>query len=409
MIRSPPSPPSDAIGCPHCGLVQHSPETSAGSVLECVRCGHTLGAPAAAGIDVSLAFTAAALVLMLPSALAPLMSLASFGVQRRTWLRTGVEALWNDGFTSLATVVFFFSMVIPFVYLGLMVYVLGAVRLGVPAPLGKLFRWAGELRPWAMIEVYLVGCCVAYTRLQDVGEVRIGLGGWCLMAATFAVLLATVTLDEDAVWAALPFRDEPARSRRTLRCDTCGLLLDAKYEHSECRRCGARVHRRKAATIQRTLALVIAGFLLYLPANVLPVLSIERFGRLEPNTIMSGVRELINLGLWPLAILVFAASILIPLAKLCGLSLMLLMTHLRSRRWLVGRTQLYRFIDFIGRWSSIDLFMISILVALVQFGNLTRVRPQGGAVAFAAVVVITMLASRCFDPRVMWDATERTA
>jgi paraquat-inducible protein A len=85
------------------------------------------------------------------------------------------------------------------------------------------------------------------------------------------------------------------------------------------------------------------------------------------------------------------------------------MTHLRSQRWLVGRTQLYRFIDFIGRWSSIDLFMISILVALVQFGNLTRVRPESGAVAFAAVVVITMLASRCFDPRVMWDVVERPA
>jgi paraquat-inducible protein A len=409
MIRSPPSPPPDAIGCPHCGLLQHVPEATRGSVLECVRCSHTLSAPATAGIDLSLAFSAAALVLMLPAALAPLMSLASFGVQRRSWLPTGVEALWKDGFGSLATVVFFFSIVIPFVYLGLMVYVLGAVRLGISASLGKLFRWAGELRPWAMIEVYLVGCCVAYTRLQDVGEVHIGLGGWCLMAATFAVLLAAVTLDEDAVWAALSVHDKPSRARRTLRCDTCGLLLDAKCEHSECLRCGARVHRRKPGTIQRTLALVIAGFLLYLPANVLPVLSVERFGRVEPNTILSGVHELITLGLWPLGILVFAASILIPLAKLCGLSLMLLMTHWRSRRWLVGRTQLYRFIDFIGRWSSIDLFMISILVAMVQFGNLTRVRPQGGAVAFAAVVIVTMLASRCFDPRVMWDATERKA
>jgi paraquat-inducible protein A len=409
MIRSLPPPPSDAIGCPHCGLLQRVPDTASGTVLECIRCGHTLSAPVAAGVDRSLAFTAAALVLMLPSALSPLMSLSSFGVQRRDWLPTGVEALWNDGFASLATVVFFFSIVIPFVYLGLMVYVLGAVRLDISAPLGRLFRWAGELRPWAMIEVYLVGCCVAYTRLQDVGEVHIGLGGWCLMGATFAVLLATVTLDEDAVWTALSIADEPVRPRRTLRCDTCGLLLDVKYEHSECPRCGAMVYRRKPATMQRTGALVVAGFLLYLPANILPVLSIERFGRVEPNTILSGVHELITLGLWPLAVLVFAASILIPLAKLCGLSLMLLMTHLQSKRWLVGRTQLYRFIDFIGRWSSIDLFMISILVALVQFGNLTRVRPQGGAVAFAAVVVVTMLASRCFDPRVMWDATERAA
>jgi paraquat-inducible protein A len=140
-----------------------------------------------------------------------------------------------------------------------------------------------------------------------------------------------------------------------------------------------------------------------LPANALPVLSIERFGHEDPNTIIGGVHELITSGLWPLAAVVFTASILVPLMKLFGLSLMLVLTRWRSHRWLIGRTRLYRFIDFIGRWSNIDLFMISILVALVQFGTLTRVRPEAGALAFAAVVVVTMIASRCFDPRVMWD------
>jgi paraquat-inducible protein A len=155
--------------------------------------------------------------------------------------------------------------------------------------------------------------------------------------------------------------------------------------------------------MRRTLALVIAGFLLYLPANLLPVLSIERFGHEDPNTIIGGVHELITSGLWPLATIVFTASVLVPLMKLFGLSLMLVLTRWRSRRWLIGRTRIYRFIDFVGRWSNIDLFMISILVALVQFGALTRVRPEAGALAFAAVVVVTMIASRCFDPRVMWD------
>jgi len=387
-------------------LVQILPPASRGSIVECARCGNSLGRSVAGSIEVPLAFSASALVLLVPSALAPLMSLVSFGTQRSNWLPSGVEALWRDGFLSLASIVCLFSVALPFLYLTLMVCVLGGVRLGSSARLGKLFRWAGQLRPWAMIEVYLVGCCVAYTRLQDVGTVHIDLGGWCLMAATFSVLLATVTLDEAAVWDALPGRVAPMRSRRALTCDACGLLLDADRERSGCPRCGARLHRRKPRTLERTLALVVAGFLLYVPANVFPVLSIERFGRNEPNTILSGVRELIASDLWPLAALVFSASIVVPLVKLCGLSLMLLLTHRRSQRWLVGRTYLYRFIDFIGRWSSIDLFMISILVALVQFGNLTRVRPEAGAVAFAAVVVVTMLASRCFDPRVMWDATE---
>src|SRR4029077_13558664 len=127
-------------------------------------------------------------------------------------------------------------------------------------------------------------------------------------------------------------------------------------------------------------------YLLYLPANLLPVLSIDRFGRVEPNTILGGVRELIENRLWPLAIVVFTASIVVPLMKLLGLSMMLILTQMHSDRLLVLRTRLYRLIDLIGRWSNIDLFMISLLAALVQFGNLTTVRPRPGAIAFAAVI-----------------------
>jgi len=338
------------------------------------------------------------------------MSLISFGVQRRNWLPTGAEALWADGFAPLATAVFLFSVAVPMIYLGLMVCVLGGIRMGRTEGLGRLFRWAGELRPWAMVEVYLVGCCVAYTRLQDVGYVHIDAGGWCLIAATVAVQLAAVTLDERQVWEHLPappLAGPESAGRgpsRAVTCGKCDLLLDASHDRAECPRCGARVHRRKPDTLRRTLALVVTGFVLYIPANVLPVLTIERFGRDQPNTILSGVRELVSAGLWPLALVVFVASIVVPLMKLLGLSLMLVMTHRGSTRGLIGRTRLYQVIDFIGRWSSIDLFMISILVALVQFGSLTRVQPEGGALAFAAVVIVTMFASRCFDPRVMWDA-----
>lgn len=400
---------SATIGCSDCGLVQVASPPAQGCILECVRCANGLRRSEYGGIEMPLAFAVSALVLMWPAVLAPLMSVASFGTERSNWLPSGVEALWSDGYASLASLVGLCSIAIPFIYMTLMVTVLTGIRFTNAPPLGRLFKWAGWLRPWAMIEVYLVGCCIAYTRLQDVGTVRIDMGGWCLLAASSAALLATVTLDEASVWSAMPVRVAPIRSRRTMTCEACGLLLDADREHSRCPRCAARLHRRKPASLQRTLALVIAGFLLYVPANLLPVLSIERFGRDEPNTILSGVRELVAADLWPLAAVVFAASILVPLMKLCGLSLMLVLTHCRSSRWLLARTYVYRVIEFVGRWSSIDLFMISILVAVVQFGNLTRIRPEPGAVAFAAVVIVTMLASRCFDPRVMWDATDGAA
>jgi paraquat-inducible protein A len=402
-------PAAELIGCADCGLVQLLPPVPPDAIAECVRCKRGFAPPARGSLDSALALTLAALLLLLPATLLPLMQVSSFGVQHINTLPTGVVALWNDGFASLSAVVFVFSIAIPFAYLALMICVLGGIRMRADAPLGKLFRWTAALRPWVMIEVYLVGCCVAYTRLQSVGSVSIGAGGWCLLAATLAAVLASLRLDEQSVWDALPPRNSASAPQQPIGCQTCELLIDAAHEHSDCPRCGATVRRRKPDAIARTLALVIAGLLLYLPANLLPVLSIERFGHEDPSTIIGGVHELIVDGLWPLAIIVFTASVVVPLVKLFGLTLMLVMTRRRSRRWLVGRTRIYRFIDRIGRWSNIDLFMISILAALVRFGALTTVRPESGAIAFAAVVVITMTASRSFDARVMWDVSGEPA
>ncbi len=164
------------------------------------------------------------------------------------------------------------------------------------------------------------------------------------------------------------------------------------------------LHQRKPFALDRTAALVIAGYVLLLPANLLPILTIEQLGKTTPNTILRGIRELVRADLWPLAILVFTASFIVPLLKLFGLTWMLFATHWHSEHYLVGRTRFYRFIDLIGRWSNIDVFMLSILVALVQFGALSEVRAGYGALAFASVIVLTMVASRAFDARLMWDA-----
>jgi paraquat-inducible protein A len=133
------------------------------------------------------------------------------------------------------------------------------------------------------------------------------------------------------------------------------------------------------------------------------VLTVVQLGAGQPSTILGGVRDLLDLGMWPLAAVVFFASIAVPLLKLVGLSTLLISTQLRATGLLEDRTTLYRIVDAIGRWSMIDIFMGSILVALVQFGRVASVFPGGGAVAFAAVVILTMFASQSFDPRLMWD------
>jgi paraquat-inducible protein A len=396
-------PVTERIACPDCGLVQILPPTTPGQVAECERCGLVLAGTATGRIGAPLALACAALVLLVPATTAPLLLVSTYGANRESWLSSSATALWRDGFPSLGLLVAVFSIALPFVFLFLLIWVLGNLRFGGRGPVGTAFRWTKHLRQWVMIEVYLVGCFVAYSRIKVVSTVDVGVGGWCLLASTLMLMVALTQLDERTVWEMLrPQRHEPGDGR-TIGCTVCDFVVNEEAADRHCPRCHATLHHRKPHSIQRTAAFVVAGFLLYIPANTLPVLTTVRLGREEHNTILSGVLELIQNDLWPLAIIVFAASIVLPLIKLFGLSWMLLATRRRSSRYLVGRTRLYRSIDAIGRWSNIDIFSVSVLVALLQFGSLTAVHAGAGLVAFAAVVIITMLATMVFDSRLMWD------
>jgi len=415
----------ELIACPDCGLRQLLGPVPRGSRAECRRCGKLIARPDPMRCGAALALLATALLLWLPVCVAPLMLVSANGAVRRSQLVSGIAALWTAGFPFLAVVVAAFSIVVPSLYLALVIAVLLGVRLrsgSAPARpsdasaqgLGRLYRWSLGLRPWAMIEVYLLGACVAYSRIQRVAFVSVGTAGWCLVGATLALLLADAVLDERSVWQALPIvpwgtRNESPLSRVPAACRVCDLAMPGARGGDRCARCRARLHMRKPHSIQRTWALVLCGFLLFIPANLLPVVTLEQFGQEQSNTILGGVLELARYGLWPLAAIVFTASIIIPFTKLCGLSCNLFLTRQGSARFLRARTRLHRMIDWVGRWSNIDVFMVSILVALVQFGQLTRVRVDSGMIAFAAVVIVTMIAAKSFDSRLMWDAAGEQA
>ena len=153
--------------------------------------------------------------------------------------------------------------------------------------------------------------------------------------------------------------------------------------------------------------MLVSAVLLYIPANVLPVMTVERMARGGPTTILHGVVELAQSHLFPLALLVLVASVIIPVVKLVSLTILLVMTRRHSPRALRGRTKLLRFVRFVGRWSMIDIFMLSVLVGALRFGRIASVTPGMGAAAFCTVVLLTMVATELFDPRLMWDAAGR--
>ena len=192
-----------------------------------------------------------------------------------------------------------------------------------------------------------------------------------------------------------------AASRGLASCHLCHKLAAADEHH--CPRCGAALHQRSSNSLQRTLALLITASILYIPANLYPIMITEGIGVRDVSTILGGVVLLIQLGSIPVAAVIFIASVLVPLAKLVALYYLVWSVERRRDFGHRQRTRMYLVAELIGKWSMVDVFVVAILVALVSLGGLLVIRPGIAAYSFAGVVILTMLAAECFDPRLMWD------
>ena len=197
-----------------------------------------------------------------------------------------------------------------------------------------------------------------------------------------------------------PFAPASAAAKGLALCHACGRVEPVTL--GRCPRCDASLHLRNPASIQRTLALTIAALVLYFPANLLPILRVESFSGDQANTIIGGVVQFWQTKDYPVAVIIFVASVMIPVLKI-GALLALCLAVRHGRRPLI-MTRLYRVTEFIGRWSMVDVFVVAILVALVQLGSVISIHPGAAALSFASVVILTMLAAITFDPRLIWDA-----
>ena len=358
---------------------------------------------------------------------APFLEISAYGRFQLANIETGPSQLAQQSFEAVGFLVLAVTVIFPGIKLGILLVTLTGVEFRVmpAAVLKALFRWYAPIRPWAMIDVYLLGFLVAYTKLIGMVAVHLDTALYALIGLMVSMAAADASLDSEAVWSALDKADnrqpdysvedrpvEPATApavgsayavlQELIGCHCCSLINQAE-PGSRCRRCNTVLKARKTDSFARSWALLAAAAVFYIPANLYPVMLITQVGVGQTYTIFGGIIELADYGMWPLALLVFFASISIPIAKLITLAYMLVQTQTLSTRHLLGRTRAFRAIEFIGRWSMIDVFMISILVALVRFGRFADIRAQVGATCFAAVVVLTMFAVDCFDPRLMWD------
>jgi paraquat-inducible protein A len=418
--------------CEECDLLQRSPPLPPRGAAFCGRCGRRLHRHRPASLDRTLAFALTGLILFIVANSFPFLSFEMQGQVTRTTLFSGVADLAEQGKAEVAAVVFFTAILAPALQLLLLLIVLTPLKLGRRLPPGypRLFRWFKTMVPWGMMDVFLIGILVSVVKLAEMATIVPGTSLFAFVMLIFALAAAQAALDPDIVWQRVPLparvRRAPAIGEPVLGCDVCELVVPEREachereaeggfglargrrtggrERLRCPRCGDILHRRKPRSLQRTWALVLAALAFYLPANIYPVMTVTSLGRTQSDTIFSGVVFLFQHGMLPLAVILFTASIFVPLLKLLILIFLLLSVQLRSAWRPRDRTRLYRITEAIGRWSMVDVYVVSILVALVHLGNLASIQAEAGAVFFCAVVILTMFAAMSFDPRLIWDA-----
>ena len=352
-------------------LISALPPMQADRVVVCPRCRHVLWQMRRHPFEIPLACGLSGLLFYSFALIAPFLEISAYGRYQLASVATGPAQLMAEGFQMVGWLVLATTVIFPGIKLALLLIVLLGLRTRlVPRSLLKeLYSWYGPVTPWAMIDVYLLGFLVAYTRIVALASLHLDTALFSLVGVMLAMAAADATLDPEAVWRALDATDRKAaprnvgRDHRPVRVSATGMplgligchrcdLVNRAESGERCRRCDVVLHRRKHDSINRSGALLMAAALLYFPANIYPIMVMTEVAVAHPYTIMGGIVDLYDAGLWPLAALVFFASFTVPLMKIVTLGYLLMQTQTGNAKHLAGRTTAYRIIAFVGRWSA---------------------------------------------------------
>lgn len=395
----------EIIACHECEHLYRYEPIEPGAKANCSYCGAVLYRHVPNGLVRSLALYISALILFFLANCFPFLSLKLGGRIEENILISGGVALYKLGMGELGLLIFLTSVAFPFITIIGMLYLIIPLRLGyVPRAAGTIYRIVNAVTPWSLVSVFMLAVLIAFVKLQDIAEVLPGTSAYALAGLLVIYTAARASFDPRMLWSHPSFpQSNVERASSILNCHTCGLVTDADAGHHACPRCHTPLHHRKKNSVERTWALLASAAVLLVPANIYPVMTVIRFCQGAPSTILSGILHLIEEGMWGLAMIVFVASIVVPIVKLVLLSFLLISVE-KGWSWrLRDRTLLYRITEVVGAWSMVDIFLVGLLSALVSLDALSTIRPGIGANFFAGVVILTMFAAHSFDPRLIWD------
>ncbi|MBT0726931.1 membrane integrity-associated transporter subunit PqiA [Rosenbergiella australiborealis] len=395
--------------CPHCDMTTQLPSLVLGTRATCMRCETTLATAWHEPLRRPMAYAFSALVMLIMANLFPFISISVMGLTNQISLLKIPQAMVDDQYQFLATIFLLFVQIIPAVCLVSILLLTMKYRIpnGLAIPLAKGLFY---LKNWGMAEIFLAGVLVSFVKLMAYGKIglEIGFWPWCLFC--LCQLRAFQCLERHNIWqrispapalASSPQAGITGLAQNLRSCPCCSAIVPA--EDVYCPRCHQRGYARKPRSLQWTLSLLITSILLYVPANIMPIMVTDALGSQSGSNIIAGVIFLWNEGSWPIAMIIFIASILVPSMKILAIGWL---------SWNAGgygsrdnhRMQIiYEVVEFVGRWSMVDVFVIAVLSALVRMGTLMNVYPASGALLFCLVVILTMFSAQSFDPRLLWD------
>ncbi|KLV06872.1 paraquat-inducible protein A [Photobacterium ganghwense] len=389
--------------CPGCDLPVMPQVARHGQSAYCPRCQTRLYRGSTVRFTGELAIACACLILFIPAHFFPLITIRLFGVMIPATLPSGTLTLASD-FPAVALLILFCSSIAPFL-------VSTAV---ITAQLGLKFRKFGlfhrslwileHLKHWAMFDVFLVSLGVSCFKVQDYADIFVGPGLYSLVLLQLLMGILLARLSVNRYWEAWQPETDHKQTEFSLHCHSCHMT---QGDHSHCVRCGESLYKRMPHSIQKTWAYLLAATVFIFPANLYPISIFLNNGKRVEDTIFSGVATLVKTDMVGIAIIIFVASIVVPVAKILGLGFILLTIQFKRKVNHLQRMKLYRFIQWIGKWSMMDLFVISIMVTLIDRDQLLDFTPGPGAIAFGVVVVLTMLAAESLDSRLIWDNYEQ--
>lgn len=397
--------------CPKCDWVIKLQPPGIQEQACCPRCRHPVAEGANHRLSDTIAWALAALVMLALTLNFDFLGFETQGIGHTMSFLDAMQALNGYGYPALALLFILTTVLLPGLFLLGAIYMTVAALQSRSLPLAiSTARMVHAIRHWMMCDVLLVGILVSLVKIVTLAQISLG-PSFVVFCVFCLLLLKTMNVIEwTQLWpriagpaATLPGLQSGrnGRAQHTALCTTCGSPI-ATQRTNRCSRCGKRHWLQRVSRLQLTWALVLTALLLYIPANIYPIMTTQTLVGSTDQTIAEGVLHLIALGSWPIALVIFFASIVVPLTKIATLAWLCLCGQYGLHHSSHTQTRLYHIVEFIGRWSMIDVFVVSVLAALVQAGSLMSIQPGPAAFSFAAVVIITMLAAETFDPRLLW-------